>query len=38
MYNTNSKYTSKATQNEFIFECGEYIKEIIMYDIHNIYI
>ena len=23
----NAKYTSKTTQNELIFECGEYIKE-----------
>ena len=24
------KYTSKTTQNELIFECGEYIKERII--------
>ena len=29
----NAKYTSKTTQNELIFECGEYIKERIIYDI-----
>ena len=30
MCSTNSKYTSKTTQNELIFECGEYIKERII--------
>ena len=33
MCNKNAKYTSKTTQNEFIFECGEYIKERIIDDI-----
>ena len=33
MCNKNAKYTSKTTQNEFIFECGEYIKERIIYEI-----
>ena len=33
MCNKNAKYTLKTTQNELIFECGEYIKERIMYDI-----
>ena len=33
MCNKNAKYTSKITQNEFIFECGEYIKERIIYEI-----
>ena len=30
MCSKNSKYTSKTTQNELIFECGEYIKERII--------
>ena len=33
MCNKNAKYTSKTTQNELIFECGEYIKESIIDDI-----
>ena len=33
MCNKNAKYTSKTTQNELIFECGEYIKERIIDDI-----
>ena len=33
MCNKYAKYTSKTTQNELIFECGEYIKEIIIDDI-----
>ena len=33
MCNKNSKYTSNTTQNEFIFKCGEYIKERIIYEI-----
>ena len=33
MCNKNAKYTSKTTQNELIFECGEYIKERIIYEI-----
>ena len=31
MFNKNAKYTSKTKQNEFIFECGKYIKERIIY-------
>ena len=29
MCNKNAKYTSKTTQNELIFECGEYIYIIL---------
>ena len=36
MCNKNAKYTSKTTQNELIFECGEYIKERIIYDIKKL--
>ena len=30
MCSKNAKYTSKTTQNELIFECDEYNKEIII--------
>ena len=33
MCDKNSKHTSKTTQNESIFEFGEYIKERIIYEI-----
>ena len=36
MCNTNIKYISKITQNELKFECGEYIKEIIIDDIKKL--
>ena len=36
MYNKTAKYTSKTTQNELIFEYGEYIKERIIYDIKKL--
>ena len=35
MCSKNAKCTSKTTQNELIFECCEYIKERIIYDIQN---
>ena len=36
MCSKNAKYTSKTTQNELIFECCEYIKERLIYDIQNL--
>ena len=30
MCSKNAKYTLKKTQNELIFECGEYIKDRII--------
>ena len=33
MCSKNAKYTSKTTLNELIFECGEYIKDRIIYKI-----